>query len=58
MYRDFLAQFMRPEPPKGTTSGSCLPEAAAGLPLDAAQFLVLRQTHRWIPGICVCVDLL
>eukprot|EP00913_Durusdinium_trenchii_P027812 g26078.t2 len=29
-------------PPKGTTSGSCLPEAAAGLPLDAAQFLVLR----------------
>eukprot|EP00438_Fugacium_kawagutii_P026900 Skav209546 [mRNA] locus=scaffold2497:166208:166981:+ [translate_table: standard] len=39
MQRDFLAQFMKPEISSNPT---ILPEAAAGLPLEAAQVLLLQ----------------
>ena len=48
MYRDFLAQFMRPEPPTSSASvKSSLPEAACGLPLDAAKDGVVLLVLCW-----------
>ncbi|CAJ1360226.1 unnamed protein product, partial [Effrenium voratum] len=42
LQRDFLAQFARPEPPPSTQRSAVLREAAAGLPVDAAEVLLLR----------------